>query len=273
METIGKLWHRGGIWARLAIVIIALWPVLITFAAFIGWSFLTAIVALLPLAAIVFGLIALIDPLVIAVIGTVWPKFLKTSALIIGTELAIGVYFSAVPVENERGLIPLALLLLLAIIFLVLGQKMKIIASILIILFLSLTLIFIFGRDKAWEKTKEVVEWIIKPSTTPQPQPTLSTTVPSETQLKPAEPPMWPVGAVETVTLNKGDTVETKLWVKRGMVFISETNKTVLIGGPEKISWFKVGPGRREWWVATPPQPGRMVGLHDSTVVEWTRIL
>lgn len=82
METIGKLWHRGGIWARLAIVIIALWPVLITFAAFIGWSFLTAIVALLPLAAIVFGLIALIDPLVIAVIGTVWPKFLKTSALI-----------------------------------------------------------------------------------------------------------------------------------------------------------------------------------------------
>ncbi len=164
LRIIRALWGIGNLWARLAIIIVASWPVAVTFAALIGWPALTATVALLPLAAIIFGLIALIDPLVIGAIGAVWPRFLKALALVIGTELAIGVYFAAVPVASDRGLVPLALLLLLAILFLAMSGKVKGVISALVAAFVILTGIFLLGgREKAKERAKDVVEWASKP--------------------------------------------------------------------------------------------------------------
>jgi len=168
---IRRLWRVGNYWARLAIIIVASWPVLITLAAFIGWPALTATVALLPLIAVVFGLIGLNprhprrrlrgQPLVIAAIGAAWPAFLRGALWIIGTELAIGAYFAAVPVANDRGLIPLALLLLLAIIFLALSGGARRVVAALVVVFVVLTAIFLLGgREKTKERARRAVEWV-----------------------------------------------------------------------------------------------------------------
>ncbi len=164
------LWDTGSFWARLAIVLIAGWPFAITLVAFVGWPALTATVALVPLLAIAFWLFALFDPMVIAAIGIVWPRFLKTMALVVGTELAFGVYFTIVPVTNDRALIPLALLLLLAIAFLAMSGSVKRVMSALVIAFVVLTAVFALGgRDEAKEKYKDakatVTEWA-KPTPT-----------------------------------------------------------------------------------------------------------
>jgi hypothetical protein len=168
---IRRLWSVGNYWARLAIIIVASWPLIIALTALIGWPALTVTVALLPLIAVVFGLIGLNprhprrrlrgQPLVIAAIGAVWPRFLRTLALIIGTELAIGAYFAAVPVANDRGLIPLALLLLLAIIFLALSGWRGRVMSALVVVFIVLTAIFLLGgREKTKERARRAVEWV-----------------------------------------------------------------------------------------------------------------
>jgi len=172
---IRALWIIGNRWLRWAIVIVASWPALIAFAALVGWPTLTAVVALLPLVAVVFGLVGFNprrprrrlqgQPLVIAAIGAAWPRFLKAIALVIGTELAFGAYFAAIPVANDRGLIPLALLLLLAISFLAMSGSVKKVMSALVIAFIVLTAVFVLGgRDKTkrrYENAKgTVAEWV-----------------------------------------------------------------------------------------------------------------
>jgi hypothetical protein len=160
-----------------AIIVVASWPLLVTFAAFVGWPALTATVALLPLVASVAGLVAFLDPLVIGAIGAVWPKFLKAAALVVGTELAFGVYFTIVPVANDRALIPLALLLMLTIAFIAMsGAGVKRVMSALVTSLVILTIVFALGgRNETKEKYEDakatVTEWA-----TPAPRTVTTTT-------------------------------------------------------------------------------------------------
>lgn len=157
-RIIRALWGIGNYWARWAIIIVASWPILITLAAFTGYPAFTATVTFLPLTAVVFGLIAVFDPLIIAAIGIKWPSFLKTVSVIVGGELALGVYFAAVPVANDRGLIPVALIAWLAIFFLSvskLGLK-KIVSALLFALAVITAVFFLGGRARAGERIENL---------------------------------------------------------------------------------------------------------------------
>lgn len=150
-----NLWYAGNYWVRWAILILAFWPICIAVVAPIGSQGFTATVALLPLLPIVLGLIAVFDPLVIAAVGNfaLGRKVLTVLATIIGAELAVGVFFSAVPVANDRGLIPLALLVMIAIVFFVLsGIKGKMVSLLIMVLVGIAAIMFVGGRDKVSSK-------------------------------------------------------------------------------------------------------------------------
>lgn len=150
-RIISALWGIGNFWLRFAIALIAFWPIIITIAAFIGWPALTATVTLLPLVALIIGLLTAFDPMVLAVLGTFGGgrKALAMIAMIIGSELAVGIFFSAVPVANDRGLIPLALVTMLAIVFFMLsGVNGKIISALVIVLTAIAVISFIGGRGE-----------------------------------------------------------------------------------------------------------------------------
>ncbi len=154
------LWYAGNYWARWTILTLVLWPILITITALTGWQFAIATVALLPLLAIVFGIIAALDPLVIAAIGTSASgrKILMSLAMIIGVELAVGVFFSAVPVANDRGLIPLALLTMVAIVFFMLsGMKGKLVTVLVAVLVGIAAVMFMGGREEIVKKANASV--------------------------------------------------------------------------------------------------------------------
>ena len=149
------LWNTGNRIARATILFIVLWPILVCVVALMGSSTATSIAALIPVAAIAFSIVAALDPIVIAVIAA----FKKGRAVltwivtIIAAELVLGVYFSIVPVWNDRGLVPVVVLVAVAIFFLAVGTKGKIqktaISAMTLIVIILTIIFFLGGRDKA----------------------------------------------------------------------------------------------------------------------------
>lgn len=162
-RVVVALWGIGNFWLRVAIAIVASWPVLIVLAALFGWSALTATVALLPLVSLVIILMTSFDPAFLAVLGFFGGgrTVLGWIASIIGIELTIGTYFAAVPVANDRTLIPLAILVILAITLLALGVRPGIMRRLITLLaaFLVLltTVFFLGGREKASERLERAI--------------------------------------------------------------------------------------------------------------------
>jgi hypothetical protein len=155
-ETVRRGTHWARLLIRVAVGIVLLWPVLVIGAALSipdrFYSTATAIVALLPLVAVLSFLFACTDPLIWAAIAAL-PQGRRTIvplAAIVGTELALGVYFSVVPVWRDRALVPLLVLTALALVFLRLGGiKNRLVAGILFLLILVITAIFLLGgRNK-----------------------------------------------------------------------------------------------------------------------------
>lgn len=153
-RVVVPLWRIGNYWVRWAIAIVASWPILIALAGLVGWPALTATVALLPLVAIVCGLIAIFDPLVLATLAPfrIGRTVLSGLAAIIGLELSVGVYFAAVPVASDRGLVPLTLVAILAVLFLAISVgKIARIAVVfpLGVLAVLTTIFLVGGREEA----------------------------------------------------------------------------------------------------------------------------
>jgi hypothetical protein len=171
-----SLWNTGNRLARWTIGIIGFWPIVLIGVAITGIPTLTSLLALLPVLAIILLLLALIDPLVLAVIGSFerGRSALRISATIIGAELVIGVYFSVIPVWKDRGLVPLLVLILAAIGFLAAGLQGKIAKgtiSILVLLAIILTITFISGgREGLYQKWENLTT--APPALTPTIQPT-----------------------------------------------------------------------------------------------------
>jgi hypothetical protein len=149
------LWNTGNRIARAAILLIVLWPVLVGVVALMGSPTITSIVALMPIAAIAFSIVAALDPIVIAVVAAFKKgrTVLTWIATIIAAELVLGVYFSIVPVWNDRGLVPVVVLVAVAIFFLAVGTKGKIqktaISAMTLIIIILTIIFFLGGRDKA----------------------------------------------------------------------------------------------------------------------------
>lgn len=117
------IWDTGNHWARWAIGIIVPWPILVVFAALLPTAVayvVVPIVALLPILAIVFLLIAALDPLVLAVLAAFRSgrRILRTAGAVIGAELVFGLYLALLPVGNRRGLVPILFLAAVALPFL-----------------------------------------------------------------------------------------------------------------------------------------------------------
>lgn len=164
------LWNTGNRWARIAIAVIVLWPLLLIVVAMAGIPALTSFLALAPIAAILLLIFAFFDPLLIAAVAT-FPqgrKILRWIVMLISVELIIGVYCSVVPVWNDRGLIPLAFLVAVVLLLLsffagVFGQRvLKVTIYILLLLFVLLTAIFFLGgRENVAQKTKNFYQTVM----------------------------------------------------------------------------------------------------------------
>ena len=133
------------------------------------------IMALVPLAVGLYFAVRLANPATFAA-WALFPKvrsILKKVGLCIGVELALGVYLSTVPVSNDRGLIPLLVLAVLALTLLRVGGVRGWAAKALMILLVVLTLIFVLGgRDKVVEKADDAWEHITgksEPTSNPAP--------------------------------------------------------------------------------------------------------
>lgn len=151
------LWNTGNRWLRNGLTLVLFWPIAIAISALIGYPAIVAIVAMIPIMAIVFLFIAFIDPLVLAAVALV--KSGRTAlawlAGIVAAELIIGVYFSLVPVWNDRELIPVMLLIAVTFFFLAIGTQgklKKMAISILTLAVVILTIIFFLGGRKEAKK-------------------------------------------------------------------------------------------------------------------------
>ena len=149
----GIVWRTGNFWGRIFILLIVCWPLFLALIATIGaGTAITSLLALIPFFAIVAGIAAY------PVISAALVYFNKSRnilgwiAAIIGTELVIGAYFSALPLSNDRGLVPLLILVIAALVLLSLAKKLAFVRSILWIALIILTAIFIFGGREEVKK-------------------------------------------------------------------------------------------------------------------------
>jgi len=137
------IWTTGNHLARWAIVLIVSWPFLLLLVAMTGSGILTSLVSLVPVLIILLTLMMWISPGTLAVI-TVLKRgrtTLRAFATIIGMELVLGIYCALVPIQENRGLAIVVLLIFWALIFLSIGLKTK--RSLAAIGFLSLILVIL----------------------------------------------------------------------------------------------------------------------------------
>jgi hypothetical protein len=167
-------WGTGNRWLRWAIYFFLGWFILMCFTAAIPHPGFKAIVVLLPFLTIVFGCLAFIDPLILAVIA-VFPQGRKVIRLIlifIGIELVIGVYVSLVPISKDISLLPVLALTVIAILFLglVKGKIGVRVTTILFCVVITLTIIFFLGgREKAMGRVGNLFSGGVSYSITPYP--------------------------------------------------------------------------------------------------------
>lgn len=148
-RLLGRLWNTGNAILRIAAVIVIADIFLVVAASLLGVSWLTAMVAVyLTLATAFFALVA-VDPLLFGVIalreeGRVT---LKRVVGILAFELLLFIYFSIIPVDAIRYLIPVVLLLVLGIFFSTLsGGTAKKFVPVLSLLLTGITLLFVFAH-------------------------------------------------------------------------------------------------------------------------------
>ena len=153
----GRLWNTGNTWARWAIGVMSVWPPLLALVALFGSRALTSTFGLVPLAALVFVLVAWTDPLVIPILAATHfgRTGLQWMSTVLAAELLLGVYFALVPVYNDPGLIPLFFLIVAALGFLSLGAGFhgrRVFQMMLLSVVLIMTVVFIAGGSAAADR-------------------------------------------------------------------------------------------------------------------------
>lgn len=249
---IAAVWNTGNRLARWAIVIIALWPFLLVVVALAGIPLLTSLLALLPIVALLLLILASLDPLIIMAIGA-FPQgrvCLRWIATIIGTELIVGVYLSVVPVWQDRGLVPLLVLIITAVLFFsigIQGKWVKKAVGILILIAIAITIIFTLGgREKIEQKIKErEIKWSRQQATAVAQQEQLPICTGGEYDFSTAEIPGeiavdFQTGCISQVTLPPRVVFRTDPSADVKIKFIDGSE---YIDGPKKQVWYGLKKG------------------------------
>jgi hypothetical protein len=136
-RIVGELAHRLGTWSgrciRLAVAIVLLWPVAIILCAILPWGLemvITPFVAVAPLVVIAIATVLFANPLTFAALTALYftpvgKRFFGGIGMIIGGELAIGVFVAVFPLWRAPRLIPLLVLVALTLAFLTLETRMR----------------------------------------------------------------------------------------------------------------------------------------------------
>ncbi len=178
--VVKDLWEIGGRLARITILILLIWPIAMILTSLFAPQAVIALVTLLPLIGLVFVVVLNFNPLIFGAIAATphGRTALSKLALVVGAELALGAFFSILPVANDRALLPLLLLVAIAAAFLAIGGAKKWIVWILVLATISISaIIFLGGRSAAPKKASSILssaEQIIekmKPAPTPTPAP------------------------------------------------------------------------------------------------------
>src|ERR1700689_1695016 len=113
-SVLGALWRRGNSWLRLACGILIAWPFAIAIlAALVSPPAAMTVIPIFTLAILLVLLAYLLNiSLALAIVASIegGRRIVLGLISLIGAELVIGVYFSVVPVANDRGLVPLLVL-------------------------------------------------------------------------------------------------------------------------------------------------------------------
>ena len=152
----GILWRTGNFWGRIFILLIVCWPLLLAFVSATGGGVtITSLLAFIPFLALVVGIAAypVADAALLYFEKKIKFSILGWIAAIIGVELVLGAYFAATPLSSDRGLVPLLVVIITALVLLSLAKKLAFVRGILWIALIILTAIFILGgREEVKEK-------------------------------------------------------------------------------------------------------------------------
>lgn len=165
LEVIVDLWETGNWWARAAIVFVFVPPVVALLLALAGFRVLAAAMSLTPLLVLAFVPLAMIDPLVIAVVAGALGLHPTATAVrqwlarwvpfYLGAMMTLGVYLYFVPISNDPSLVvPLIGAISAVGVFAVAGRRG--IACFFATVAIGITVAFFFGSKKA-EEGKKVV--------------------------------------------------------------------------------------------------------------------
>lgn len=149
LRVVTSIWNIGNLWLRRAAIFAIILPcIMLAAATALPQNLAVTVIPILALLAVVaLVAVALQKPLVVATATTVEAgrKAISTVALVLGADLVFGVYLSVVPISNDRGLVPLFALVLVAILLLRIGNARGIASSLLVLLAIALTVIFLLG--------------------------------------------------------------------------------------------------------------------------------
>lgn len=151
-EIVVDVWDTGNRIAKLALVCILCWPLIPLIYALSGWNVLVvnALIGLIPaIAFLTIFITRLVDPLVLAVLASVKKGRQAVQLLfsIVAGESAIGLYFTLVPVANNRPMVPVLMLVAITLIFFMIGIQGKWVGkakAVLILMVLGITGTFFY---------------------------------------------------------------------------------------------------------------------------------
>lgn len=258
-RTLSRFWNAGSKWLKWGIGIVAFWPIPMVFAALTPDTAIKAIVALLPLIGIAIILFTIFDPMVIGVIGgfSAGRRFLGRLIGIVAFELVIGIYLAIFPLSNDKGLVPLALLLLVSIPFILFGMTGKArrwLLTLVVIAIIGIAVIVSLGGRK---EAKKQVHDFFHSSSPIQSQPAVEQfSLPYSDELKKE-------GKVqeETPTVEASPGTRHRLWANKPYMAIS-----VQMDGSRNL--YNMPAGWESWIGAEPAGRLRLIAKEEGTIVK-----
>lgn len=258
------IWNTGNRWARLAVSLSLVWPILLVLVALFEEPVITALFALIAVVMLIFLAVFLLDPVLIGILAMQDSirKFLRFLASLVAVEVAISIYFSVTPVWGNGGsLIPLLFLAAIAVVFLKLGLPGKLsgLAGLMAMIMVIITLSFFL--PKSFEKARDLPGKIDS---------TIVNLVEGKSVSAAARPSTPTPPAIEEFRLNAGDTVKT-VFAQSGMNYLIEGNHPWILLC-DNHGEHRMAAGRECIQGADPPGLVRVRGLQDGTVLKFQRV-
>jgi hypothetical protein len=152
-RVIASIWCIGDAWLhRIAVLAVVVLLAMFAAAMLVPQDLQVTVVpilALIPLAGLLF--LAIKRPTLVAIAATaeIGRKAIRAVSLALAADLIFGIYLSLVPISNDRGLVPLLVLVLVTIVLLRIGNAPAFISVLMIILAVAISVVFfIGGRDQ-----------------------------------------------------------------------------------------------------------------------------